>query len=119
MDCLFCKIIKGEIPSMKIYEDDILIAFLDINPLAVGHTLIVPKKHYKDITDIDNTTLVHIIDVAKMLKEKLENNLKCNGISLIQNNGDAQEIKHFHLHLKPFYKNNKNMELKKVYELLS
>lgn len=119
MDCLFCKIIKGEIPSMKIYEDDILIAFLDINPLAVGHTLIVPKKHYKDITDIDNITLIHIIDVAKMLKEKLENNLKCDGISLIQNNGDAQEIKHFHLHLKPFYKNNKNMELKKVYELLS
>jgi histidine triad (HIT) family protein len=118
MDCLFCKIVDGSIPSKKIYEDDTVLAFLDINPDSMGHTLIIPKKHFKDITDIDET-LNHIFEVAKMLKIKLEEKLGCDGVTFIQNNGDVQEIKHFHLHLKPYYKENKNLDIEKVYELLS
>lgn len=118
MDCLFCKIINKEIPSYKIYEDDVVYAFLDINPDSVGHTLIIPKKHYLDLDDIDIDTLKHIMEVAKMLKKRIEEKLNCDGLTLIQNSGDIQEVKHFHLHLKPFYKNKKDKTLEEVYELL-
>lgn len=118
MDCLFCKIINKEIPSYKIYEDEIVYAFLDINPNSVGHTLIVPKKHYLDLNDIDINTLKHIMEIAKLLKKRIEEKLNCDGLTLIQNNGEIQEIKHFHLHLKPFYINKKDKTLEEVYELL-
>ena len=118
MDCLFCKIINKEIPSYKIYEDDIVYAFLDINPDSVGHTLIIPKKHYLDLDDIDIEILKHIMKVAKILKIRIEEKLNCDGLTLIQNSGDIQEVKHFHLHLKPFYKNKKDKTLEEVYELL-
>lgn len=118
MDCLFCKIINKEIPSYKIYEDDIVYAFLDINPDSVGHTLIIPKKHYLDLDDIDIEILKHIMKIAKMLKKRIEEKLNCDGLTLIQNSGDIQEVKHFHLHLKPFYKNKKDKTLEEVYELL-
>jgi len=118
MNCIFCKIINGEIPSYKIYEDELVYAFLDINPNSCGHTLIIPKKHYQDIDDIDNITLNRILEVAKILKIKIEEKLGCDGLTLIQNNGEVQEVKHFHLHLKPFYLNKKNKDIKEVYELL-
>ena len=118
MNCLFCKIINKEIPSYKIYEDDVVYAFLDINPDSVGHTLIIPKKHYLDLDDIDIEILKHIMEVAKMLKKRIEERLNCDGLTLIQNSGDIQEVKHFHLHLKPFYKNKKDKTLEEVYELL-
>ena len=103
MNCIFCKIINGEIPSYKIYEDDTLLAFLDINPDSNGHTLVIPKKHYTDIMDIDNATLSHIFNVARNIKKTLEQKLNCDGITFIQNNGDVQGVKHFHLHIKPYY----------------
>ena len=65
MNCIFCKIVNGEIPSYTIYEDDIVKVFLDANPDVNGHTLIVPKKHYQDLFDIDNETLIHIMDIAR------------------------------------------------------
>ncbi len=75
MDCIFCKIINGDIPSYTIYEDDIVNVFLDINPVSVGHTLIIPKKHFVNLDDIDIETLTHINkiakDIHKLLKEKL------------------------------------------------
>ena len=86
MDCLFCKIANGEIPSYKIYEDDIVLAFLDINPDSDGHTLIIPKKHFKDLDDIDDETLNHVNKIAKKLKKLLEEKLNCDGMSLLQNN---------------------------------
>lgn len=119
MDCLFCNIVSGNIPSKKIYEDDIVIAFLDINPNSPGHTLIVPKKHFLDITDIDENVLMHIFKVAKIIKEKLEISLNCDGLTLIQNNGAPQEVKHYHLHLIPFYSTKKEMNIEEVYELLN
>lgn len=118
MDCLFCKIVNGDIPCLKIYEDDVVLSFLDINPDSDGHTLIIPKKHFTDLNDIDLETLNHINKVSKKIKKLLEEKLGCEGISLLQNNGYVQEIKHYHLHLKPYYKDKKNIELVKHPEFI-
>lgn len=128
MDCIFCKIINGDIPCLKIYEDELVLAFLDINPDSDGHTLIIPKKHFTDLDDINLETLTRINKVSKEIKKLLEEKLGCEGISLLQNNGFVQEVKHYHLHLKPYYKDKKSIEVikhsefindpKKVYETL-
>ena len=118
MDCLFCKIINGDIPCYKIYENDYVLAFLDINPDSDGHTLIIPKKHFTDLDDIDNATLSEIFKAAKLIKKMLEEKLGCEGIVLQQNNGFVQEIKHYHLHLKPYYKNKISIEMVKHNELI-
>ena len=119
MECVFCKIISEEIPSYTIYEDDKVKAFLDINPNVNGHTLIIPKKHYKDISDIDDTTLMHIMDVAKYLRSLLETKLNIDGLTLVENNGDIQEVKHFHLHLKPYYKEEQVLlDVEDIYQKL-
>ena len=119
MECLFCKIIKGEIPSYKVYEDYKVLVFLDIHPDSMGHSLIIPKQHFQDLEDIDMETLCHILKIAQMMKKKLEETLHCTGISLIQNNGTAQEIKHFHLHIKPHYSNKIEVKtIEEVYALL-
>lgn len=117
-NCIFCKIINGEIPSMKVYEDDICLAYLDINPDSDGHTLIIPKTHYKDIYDIPSDTLTHIYETAKDIMRLLEEKLGCNGFTLVQNNGSIQEVKHYHLHIKPYYDNKKTTELIKHKELI-
>ena len=128
MDCIFCKIISGDIPCMKVYEDELVLAYLDINPDSDGHTLIIPKKHYKDINDIDDDVLLHIQKTAIKVMNILEEKLNCDGFSLLQNNGDVQEVKHYHLHIKPYYKDKKQNELikhsenikdpKDIYEIL-
>ena len=118
MDCIFCKIINKEIPSYKVYEDDMVYAFLDINPDSCGHTLIVPKEHYQDIDDIPNDKLMYIFDIARKLKDELYDKLGCEGMTLIQNNGFIQEVKHFHLHLKPHYKTKKELTVEEVYNIL-
>ena len=118
MDCIFCKIINGDIPCFKIYEDELVLAFLDINPDSDGHTLIIPKKHFRDLDDIDLETLARINEVSKKLKNLLEKKLGCEGISLLQNNGFVQEVKHYHLHLKPYYKDKKSIEMIKHNEFI-
>ena len=119
MDCIFCKIVNGEIPSYKIYEDEKIMAFLDINPYAPGHTLIIPKEHTLDITTISNDTLAHIMDKAKEIAALVTNKLDAPGFTLIQNNGFVQEVKHFHLHIIPKYMNNYQMDVKDVYEKIT
>lgn len=106
MDCLFCKINNGDIPSYTIYEDEYVRCFLDINPISNGHTLIIPKKHFKDINDIDTKYLSKIHETSKIIVNLLNDRLKPNGIRIVQNNGILQEIKHYHLHIIPSYKNN-------------
>lgn len=115
MDCVFCKIVNGEIPSYTLYEDDIVKVFLDINPNTTGHTLIIPKKHFKDFDEIDNETLSYIFSVARKIKKLLEDNLDTDGMSFAQNNGISQEVKHYHLHLIPNYKNEVKMSVEEVY----
>jgi len=119
MDCIFCKIINGEIPCLKVYEDELILAFLDINPDCDGHTLIIPRKHFTDLDDIDSETLNRINLGAKKIKKLLEEKLGCEGISLLQNNGFVQEVKHYHLHLKPYYKDKKSIEMIKHDEFIN
>lgn len=118
MECIFCKIANKEIPSFKIYEDDIVYAFLDANPDSNGHTLIIPKKHFTDLNDIDLDTLKYINNASKKVKKILEEKLNCTGISLLQNNGSVQEVKHYHMHLKPYYKNKTSIEIIKHKEYI-
>lgn len=106
MDCLFCKIIKGDIPSLTVYEDDLVKVFLDINPTTNGDMLIVPKKHYENINDIDDKLVLHIHKVAKDMFKLLKDKLSVDGLTLVQNNGHGQEIKHYHLHVTPRYTND-------------
>lgn len=118
-ECLFCKIINNEIPSYTLYEDEIVKVFLDIDPKSNGHTLIIPKKHFLDLDDIDINVLKHILEVAKKIKIKLEEKLNPTGIVLIQNNGSVQEIKHYHLHLIPVYNDKKIDNIEDVYKKIS
>ena len=119
MNCIFCKIVDGEIPSYKLYEDDKVMAFLDVNPYNPGHTLIVPKKHTLDIDSIDNETLIHIMSKARDISKMLTEKLGCEGFTLLQNNGFVQEVKHFHLHVIPKYTKNIEMDIKEVYEKIT
>lgn len=102
-DCLFCKLIKGEIDSKIIYEDNLVIACLDAFPNVSGHTLIIPKKHYTDFTEIDDELLIHINKVAKELAPKLIDKFNAQAFTLCVNYGESQAIKHYHLHLLPNY----------------
>ncbi len=117
MDCLFCKIINGEIPSYKIYEDEKVIAFLDIHPKNNGHTLIIPKKHYEDFTKLDNESLLHIHNVAQKIVTLLQEKLHATGFSINANYLDTQEIKHFHLHIIPSNKESLK-EIEDIYNQL-
>ena len=94
---------NGDIPSFTLYEDDIVKVFLDVNPNVNGHALVVPKKHYVDLFDIPNDVLMHIMDVARKMDPIFREKLGAEGLTLIQNNGLYQEVKHFHLHLRPQY----------------
>lgn len=118
-DCIFCKIIKGEIPSKKIYEDDKVIVIMDINPSVDGHVLVIPKKHVQDYLEMDNELLTHIYGVAKLLGPKLMNKLDVKSLSLCINYGDSQVVKHFHLHLLPNYHiKEKERSIEEVYNIL-
>ena len=106
-DCVFCKIISGEFSCFKLYEDDTVIVFLSAGPVSYGHTLIVPKKHILDYEEIDLETLNHINRVGKEIYNKLKEKLNPVSIQLVQNNGKLQEVKHYHLHLIPYYNEEK------------
>lgn len=115
---IFCKIINKEIPSKTIYEDEIVKVILDIEPQSTGHTLIIPKKHFQDLHDIEIDTLTHIMKTAKKIATLLEEKLKTKSIILIQNNGEAEEVKHYHLHLVPEYHQDPKYTIDEVYKIL-
>lgn len=104
MDCIFCKINNGEIPSYTVYEDEIVRVMMDISPVSNGHMLIIPKTHYTNLEDISLDTLTHIMGIAKKMYSLLKEKLNVDGITLCQNNDYGQEVKHYHLHLIPRYK---------------
>ena len=108
-ECIFCKIVKGEIPSKKVYEDDDVIAFLDINPANKGHTLVTSKKHYESIYDVDEEVLKKLIVVVKQLADKIKNSLGCDGMNIVQNNGKhaGQLVNHIHFHIIPRFQGDK------------
>lgn len=107
-DCLFCKIIDGSIPSYTVYEDDKVKAFLDINPNTDGHLLVIPKVHKANLYEMDDDTLIYMLNIIrKKLKPILSDKLKIDGLTISQNNDYGQEVKHFHIHVIPRYKNDK------------
>jgi len=103
MDCVFCKIINKEIPAFVIYEDEFVFAFLDINPAAIGHTLVIPKKHFENVFDIDEEYLQKIISVAQKIAKKMKDELGVEGVNFYHASGRAaeQSVFHFHLHIIP------------------
>lgn len=108
---IFCKIIKGEISGKKVFEDDIVMVIMDVNPVSNGHCLVIPKVHYQDLYDIDIKTLNHILKIARDVSKILIEKLSCDGVTLVQNNGSIQEVKHFHLHLIPKYEGKDKVDL--------
>jgi len=107
-DCLFCKIISGEIPSYTLYEDDLFKVILDRFPSAVGHTLIIVKEHCENIYALPPETAARLFPLAASFAKKLQAALRCDGLNVLQNNGEAagQTVPHFHVHLIPRYKND-------------
>jgi histidine triad (HIT) family protein len=103
MDCLFCRIIAGDIPSHKVYEDERSLAFLDILPASRGHTLVIPKTHAAGLMDITPESLAATVVCAQQVARLLRTKLAPDGLNMIQNDGAAagQEIFHYHLHLLP------------------
>jgi len=112
-DCIFCKIVSKEIPSEVIYENKGAIAFLDIEPLSEGHTLIVPKKHFERSHEMDSESWLDVSDALEMVSKKIVSVLGVRNYNILQNNGkDAgQEVMHVHFHIIPKNK-EKGLEIK-------
>jgi len=104
-DCIFCKIVRGEIPSYKVKETENLFVMHDINPFSKGHLLVLPKKHYENIFDIPEELLREMVSITKEMSLKIKKELKPEGIIIMQNNGAkaGQSVFHFHIHIKPVY----------------
>lgn len=102
-DCIFCKIISGEIPCFKVYEDDQVLAFADINPAANGHTLVIPKTHTENLFDISAADLAAVQTASKKIAAAIQTTLNPTGIATLQLNGKGvnQMVMHYHLHLLP------------------
>ena len=107
-NCIFCKIAAGEIPSNTIYEDDSFRVILDLGPATKGHALVLPKNHYADLFEIPEDVLADASKVAKKVAGTMKEKLSCDGLNLVQNNGEAagQTVMHFHLHIIPRYAND-------------
>ena len=102
-DCIFCRIVKGEIPSAKVYEDDGCYAFLDIGPLSWGHTLVIPKKHYEHVTEMPAAELAALMSVVPKLAAAVIRATDAEGLNVLQNNGRVahQFVPHVHFHVIP------------------
>lgn len=112
-NCIFCKIIAGEIPSRTIYEDNDFKVILDASPASKGHALILPKDHCANIYEIDEELLAKAAKLAKKLTIHMTEQLHCDGFNIVQNNGElaGQTVFHFHIHLIPRYQEMKNNDI--------
>ena len=104
--CVFCKIAVKEAPAHVVYEDDKVIAFMSIQPINVGHTLVVPKKHYENIYEIPEEDVAYLYKIVKKIAHAVNNAVNAEGIRVVQNNGEAagQVIFHMHVHIIPMNK---------------
>lgn len=104
-DCIFCKIANGEIPSSTIYEDDLFRVILDLSPATKGHALILPKKHMANIFEMDEETAKKVFVLASRIAKAMKEALNCDGLNIVQNNGEiaGQTVFHFHMHIIPRY----------------
>lgn len=104
-DCIFCKIANGVIPSKTIYEDADFRVILDLGPATKGHALILPKEHADNLLELPDEVAKNVLPVAKIVAAKMKDKLHCEGLNLVQNNGElaGQTVKHFHMHVIPRY----------------
>ena len=107
-NCIFCKLANGEIPTATLYEDEDFRVILDANPASKGHALIIPKEHYANLYELEDTLAGKAMVLAKKMITKLTDVLGCDGYNLVQNNGKCagQTVFHFHLHMIPRYKDD-------------
>lgn len=111
-DCIFCKIANGEIPSSTIYEDDMFRVILDLSPATKGHALIIPKNHMANIFEMDESTAGKVFVLASRIAKAMKEALHCDGLNIVQNNGEiaGQTVFHFHMHIIPRYEgDNQNI----------
>lgn len=103
MKCIFCEIVEGNSPAEIIYENNDVLAFLDINPMNYGHTLVIPKKHYPDFTEIPRAEISSVISVVQLVSKAIYGSLGADGYNIVSNNGEAagQSVFHFHFHIIP------------------
>ena len=104
-NCIFCKIVDGRIPSTTVYEDNLFKAILDIAPANKGHVIIIPKNHCANIFEVDEETASKGLIVASKIATAMKDILNCDGINIVQNNGEAagQTVFHLHIHVIPRY----------------
>jgi histidine triad (HIT) family protein len=104
-DCIFCKIVAGELPSEVVQEDDDTIAFMDINPWTRGHALVIPRRHSRNLYDVDDDDLAHVASAAKRLARRMRDALGCDGVNLLNSSEPAawQTVFHTHIHVIPRY----------------
>ena len=102
-NCIFCKLANGEIPTATLYEDEDFRVILDASPAAKGHALILPKQHYANLYELDDSVASKVLVLAKKMISKMTDILRCDGYNIVQNNGEAagQTVFHFHMHLIP------------------
>ncbi len=111
-ECIFCKIVRGELPKYKIYEDDNALAFLDIHPVSPGHTLVIPKEHAGNIFEISPEHWGFVQEAVRKVAIALENTMEANGVNLMMNNREhaGQVVDHAHVHVIPRFKGD-NLKL--------
>jgi histidine triad (HIT) family protein len=107
-DCIFCKIVAGQLPASKVYEDDRTIAFMDINPATRGHVLVIPREHAKDLLDVDEDDLHAVTRTAQAMARRATERLGADGVNLLNSCGREawQTVFHFHVHVIPRYVND-------------
>ncbi|WP_249872643.1 HIT family protein [Oceanobacillus saliphilus] len=106
MSCIFCEIVDKKADAYTIYEDNYVCCFLDKYPINKGHILVIPKKHYQEFTDVDQNSLIQVILISQKITKALENILKTDGITIMQNNGIFKDVDHYHMHIIPRYIND-------------
>ena len=113
-NCIFCKILNGDIPSAKLYEDENFAIILDVGPASFGHALLLPKDHYANLFEMPDELIGKAMSIAKVWGEKIVKALGADGLNLVQNNGPAagQTVFHFHMHLIPRYENDDLVDMK-------
>jgi histidine triad (HIT) family protein len=104
MDCIFCKIVKDELPSNLVYEDDLIMCFLTNTPINEGHVLIIPKNHYLDTDEIPTEVVTSMMVLSKRIVKVIKEKYSPDGYSIMQNGGEFNDIGHYHMHVFPRYK---------------
>lgn len=106
MNCLGCELANGKLPVHTIFEDELICCFLDIDPFNEGHTLILPKRHVKELTELTTEETMAVMEAAKRISKKLDNCFQPDGITINQNGGKFSDLTHLHMHVIPRYEND-------------